>query len=240
MYRPARSPTTCYLAQFSPCGGDAPNPYLCNTHAKLFGLTYKRTQQINGSNQSETSIRAYSISNTNLKIPLFINKDGAISFKEMTTFFSNRMTRDTSKVNPLLQAICSSSALNCTPMETTWVDSAKFIYMGADDVPKYLPGAELPALTKIILRHMIPSMVNPQNGTRHHRLEHLVLRTGVDDYEYAFVQENPMHLLKMLDVDNVNADVTLLTPLVVAALYESTNGEPTHIVDYNGICNTIL
>lgn len=215
---PFRLNEDCMFKNIGSCV-DKVSSYICNSHARIFGLTYKRVSFVNGENKSWSKIVTYICGYNDFRLPLFHNLDTNITaMSEVTDFIlsvKNSLNISNEHVSKYVDRILSQIGVTTINMDRCfqrgWVSSPSseiILYDPDEENQISYPGMDLPMLHKKLLCYMEPSiLINNVSQYNVFRPEFVAL-TRMDD-SFQFVVINKKELLKYDGEDSVATILTL-------------------------------
>ena len=205
----------CILNGIGQCGAQVAL-YICNKHAELFSLVFKKEFYTNGDNDSWSDVATYVTGNKTFILPYFVNPNtGVLKVEDVKNYVASMVAqRPEFKRNEkdLLERICSLLGLSLVTnsITRTWLNDALLAVKRTDKIWS-LPTKDMPMLHKVLLTHTKPSyLINESNGTSNVWVDNICLTEK--DGNYAFVISNKSSLLKKTSTDSV------ATPLVLCAV----------------------
>lgn len=222
--REQREKKVCIFAKVSSCS-DHVSKYICNTHARLFGLEYARADYTNGENQSWSRINAYYVGPAAIKIPLFLNQNNQIDTGAINDFALNAIATsgipETSELGDAISCLVGFNAIQRDCKIQSWLDESGatlLVNRRSKGTVEYIN--TIPALHKYLFAHTKPSVVkNAETGGE--SITPSTLGLVVDESNRLhFEMMNPKTFCKMTDSPNCVA--TPITLLAIRTLPKQT------------------
>lgn len=222
---------SCIFAGINHCS-DQISEYICNNHARIFGLTYKRATYTNGENATWSKIVTYQISQSDINIPLFYNlTDGIIDLPSVRDYVASKAAEadiSESYINLYAQKITcllnSTTTFNDRCIIQSWVSApnTKIIVTGTDSSLSAYDICSIPPLHRMLFAYTNPTTMSLGEETILIRREHIILTDTGDGFKFTTAYKK--EILKY----NPNDPTCIATPLNLHASTSKTiNTEAT-------------
>lgn len=122
--------TTSYQCQTNP-----PNPFICNEHARLFGIVYIWRNRVMYNNTSKRTLEMYALSGKEFKLPLFKTSYNTIKENSVISFVQNIAEENHNIIKQeLVSRILLLLRQNFLKTKTCgWITKPESILPGTDD-----------------------------------------------------------------------------------------------------------
>lgn len=191
---------TCQFSSVSPCR-DQISDLICNEHAGLFGLTNRRVNYTDGTNEHWSKIVLYVSSEMNLNVPMFLDTNSQLLENDITNFATSVCLNNRNiDVKALVKIICCLLNTNgngnamCDPRG--WLIAPKTVlnvYRPNAPTPTYF--ARLPLLHQILFRYAEAANTHNNNG-RVLRIANVGIVYREHNNSFSFNMLNPKSILK--------------------------------------------
>lgn len=211
-----RQDTACVFSSLGNCKEHV-SKYVCNNHARIFGLVYKHVHYTDGDNEMVSRIVAYTSAVNNLSIPLFLDDDGKVLLNEVYTFATN-VAHNYPNINAddLSNIIACNLGLNAQEDVCKlggWLDDP-----GSEIILHDVAAGELrytndiPKLHRILLHYSVPSLTWNETTQSHvYFVDNIGLSRCPVTGTYKFMLLNKQSVLKYTDHANCVATPLVLT-----------------------------
>lgn len=219
-----RQDTACVFSSLNNCKEHV-SKYLCNNHARIFGLVYKHAHYTDGDNEMVSRIVTYTSAVNNLSIPLFCDEDGKVLLNEVHTFATN-VAHNYPNINADDLSNIIACNLGLSAQEDMcklggWLDDASSQVILHDVTTGALRSTkDVPKLHRILLHYTVPSLTYNESTQAHvYFVDNIGLVRSPVTGTYKFSLLNKQNVLKYTDHANCVA-----TPLVLTATHKIASG----------------
>lgn len=208
---------------------DLVSTFCCNTHARMFGLVYKRRSYTNGHNRQWSSIVTYVHSITDLNLPLFVNADQKVYTDEIQNYVKSWQEQFNINENQVCEYATKILSLISAPMHSCvipgWMgdsNSKIIIYDPTQNENSAFPVTALPLLYRMLLCYTIPSITKTKESRVDFQHNITMKKSIGDTGVFHITMDNKDSVLKY--TDNANC---VATPLVLVGLFDVGETENT-------------
>lgn len=215
---------TCIFNGLGNCR-DQISQFICNSHAKIFGLIYKRFSYTDGDNYHRSGVNTYVYTNTKLNIPLFLDGKAQIMSNDINTFadnvwqnYFNNMSGGEAKqkFKDMIACNVGINALQTRCKLGNWMDDpTSYIQaLSSNDTYQIMYTQSLPMLHKMLFFYIPPHITkhepSPQHSTSSETIFINNLTLCYDPYTNGYNFINPIGKLILKWTDHPDCVATRL------------------------------